>query len=648
MLSDATSTDSRAKHTALSAAVAAGDTVAALSLTKEILASSKVTDISFCATALKGLREPLLAGGHRLLKTFIVRSITIEPALAALQVEAMLAGYVLDLQVGGFGSYMEEMLNPAGALSRAQADLVFLLLDLEDIAGQLPILCASGKQDDIDKELDDCAFRIAKMVEGYRSGNKGRLVVSGCVVPHKTSLGAVGDANVDASLPNAVKEFNRRLTKICRSIPDCLFFDLDAVAADFGRERWRDTRMFLASRLPFSPGAFRPLAHGFIRTASAMFRQPRKVLCTDLDNTVWGGILGEDGPSGIATGAAFPGNCYLQYQAYLKELSKRGILLAITSKNNEVDVVEAFQTRSSDLALAWNDFVAHKISWDDKVSALRELSIELSLGLDSFVFIDDNPVECEAVRRELPQVAVLQVPVTEPWRLTGDLADAWYFDTANVTRDDLNRSEEYKAQAQRAALGRGNLNRDDFLQSLHIVCTFLSAADAPLSRSVQLLAKTNQFNLTTRRRSEAEVLQFVTDPACMAVAVRIRDRFGDSGVVGLALTQTIGDRCCIDSLLLSCRVIGRGIETAILAYIAKHAAESGARTLVGEYVPTLKSKPCESFYPDHHFMRDEATSTSVSTFYRLELADNLPKSPPWLSLERDETHEHANRTAEPS
>jgi FkbH-like protein len=397
--------------------------------------------------------------------------------------------------------------------------------------------------------------------------------------------------------------------------------------------------MFLASRLPVSSGCFGPYSRGLIRSASSLFRAPRKVLCTDLDNTLWGGILGEDGADGIVTGSAFPGNCYLEYQRYLKHLSSRGILLAIVSKNNEADVREAFQIRSADLALGLDNFVALKINWNDKAQSLRELAQELSLGLDSFVFVDDNPVECEAIRQQLPGVAVVLAPVQEPWRLVEILSNLPFFDAAVVTDDDLNRLNDYKAQAQRAELAHTAGNRDEFLASLGIVCTFQSALQAPLSRAVQLLAKTNQFNLTTRRHSAAEVEKFASTG--QAWVIRVRDRFGDAGVVGLALAQNRGSTCYIDSLLLSCRVIGRGVETALLAYIAECARETGAKRLVGEFIPTKKNAPCATFYPDQGFteISSPEEGSSGSIFYEFDMTASALTSPKWITLEGNETNE---------
>jgi FkbH-like protein len=624
-------------------AVSKNDAVAAVRYGRTLLeASSKPAEVMFCASSFARIADALKEQlGTRRLKTYVVRSVTVEPILPFLSVEAVLSNYALDLQVGGYGSYADEMLNSQSALAKFKPDLVLVVLDLEEIAGRLPDLCADGIGAGVEEEIEECLARMEQMIRNFRSGNSARILLQGLVVPDLTSLGDVGDANLRQSLPNAVQKLNQKLAALCGTIADCVFFDVDHLAARYGRARWRDERMFLASRLPVSADSFRAYSRGIVRSFSTLFRAPRKVLCTDLDNTLWGGVLGEDGSDGIATGSAFPGNCYLEYQKYLKQLSSRGILLAIVSKNNEADVREAFQTRSADLALNLDNFVATKISWNEKSDSLRELAEELSLGLDSFVFIDDNPVECEAIRQQLPEVAVVAAPVLEPWKLVEVLVEQPFFDAAVVTDDDVNRLSEYKAQAQRAELASSAGNRDEFLASLGIVCTFQSALQAPLSRAVQLLAKTNQFNLTTRRRSAAEIEEFATAAGGQAVVIRVRDRFGDAGVVGLALARNQGDSCFIDSLLLSCRVIGRGIETALLAHLGDNAMRSGAKVLVGEFIATKKNAPCADFYSDHGFTKRAPTAgvQSDSVFYELDLTASAPTSPKWITLEGNESNE---------
>jgi FkbH-like protein len=624
-------------------AVSRHDAIAAVRHGRELLETSgKPADVMFCASSFAGLADALKDQLQaRKLKAYVVRSVTVEPILPFLTTEAVLSNYVLELQVGGYGSYVDEMLSPQSALAKFKPDLVFVLLDLEEMAGQLPDLCADGIGAGVEEEIEECLARMAQLLRSFRSGNSARLLLQGLVVPDVTSLGDVGDANLPHSLANAVQRLNQRLAALCSTIADCVFFDVDRLAARYGRARWRDSRMFYASRLPVSSDSFRAYSRGLVRSFSTLFRASRKVLCTDLDNTLWGGVLGEEGPEGIATGSAFPGNCYLDYQKYLKQLSSRGILLAIVSKNNEADVREAFQVRSADLALCPDDFVARKISWNEKSESIRELAQELSLGLDSFVFVDDNPVECEAIRQELPEVAVVLAPVLEPWRLVEVLSEQPFFDAAVVTDDDVNRLNEYKSQAQRAELATSLGNRDEFLASLGIVCTFQSALQAPLSRAVQLLAKTNQFNLTTRRHSAAEIEEFASTAGGQAVVVRVRDRFGDAGVVGLALARNQGDSCYIDSLLLSCRVIGRGIETALLAYLGEHARRTGVRSLVGEFIATKKNAPCANFYIDHGFAKraSQGAIDSDSISYELDLTSSAPASPKWITLEGNESNE---------
>jgi FkbH-like protein len=626
-------------------AVSQSDPIAAVRYGRTLVdLSGKPADVMYCASSFAQLADAISKQpGARRLKTYVVRSVTVEPILPFLSVEAVLSNYVLDLQVGGYGSYVDEMLNSQSALAKFKPDLVLVLLDLEEIAGRLPDLCADGIGAEVNQEIEECLARMERMIRSFRSGSSARVLLQGLVVPDTTSLGDVGDANLRQSLTAAVQRLNQGFAALSGTIADCVFFDVDRLAARYGRTRWRDERMFLASRLPVSADSFRVYSRGLVRSFSTLFRAPRKVLCTDLDNTLWGGILGEDGVDGIATGSAFPGNCYLEYQRYLKQLSSRGILLAIVSKNNDADVREAFEVRSADLALNLESFVATKISWNEKSASIRELAQELSLGLDSFVFVDDNPVECEAVRQQLPEVAVVEAPALEPWRLVALLSDQPFFDAAVVTDDDVNRLNEYKAQAQRAELASSAGDRDEFLASLGIVCTFQSALQAPLSRAVQLLAKTNQFNLTTRRRSAAEVEEFASAAGGQAVVVRVRDRFGDAGVVGLALARHLGDSCFIDSLLLSCRVIGRGIETALLAHLGEHAIRNGAKVLVGEFIATKKNAPCADFYVEHGFTKrvpmDGVHSDSV--FYELDLIASPPANPQWITLEGNKLNEHS-------
>ncbi len=629
-----------------------GKAAAALAAVRLLMreTSKPGADASFCLSALTRVAEALTSsGGLRRLRTFAVRSVTLEPMVPMLRVEAALEGLWLELQLGDYGSYLDDPTNPSGALAQYDPDLVLIVLDLEDVAADLLPQSAVGSGLGVEEAIGAAFSLVEQLLRGLRRFSKARVVLHGFEVPDLASTGDVADANLTASLPRAVAELNNRMAGLCRELPDCVFFDVDRIAARFGRGSWRDARLFLATRLAVSTAAQGMYARALVRSAAALYRAPRKVLCTDLDNTLWGGVLGEEGWAGIATGTAFPGNCFQAYQRYLKQLSARGILLVAVSKNNLADVEEAFAKRAADLLLTPNEFAARKIGWSDKTDALRELAAELSLGLDSFVFVDDNPVECEAMRQQLPEVATVCLPADQPWRYVELLAAEPFFDTLAVTEADAQRTEEYRAQAKRSQLASGAGSREEFLASLGIICTVLPVAQAPLARAVQLLGKTNQFNLTTRRHGAAEVERFAADGA--AIAVRVRDRFGDAGVVGLALiaAESGGSVWRIDSFLLSCRVIGRGIEAAMLAEIAALARRAGVRRLVGEYLPSSKNALCAEFYPDHGFaIEPDAEENDKIVRYGLTLRDDLLPVPSWIQQEHttEETLHREPITAE--
>lgn len=573
------------------------------------------------------------AAGLRPVRAFLARSVTVEPWLPFLCVEAVRAGFWLAITVGGYGSFIDELMNPHGALHSAAPDVVLFLPDREDVAGQLRSLCAAGDGPAVVRETESAAQGLEDLLTACRRYSpRARLLVQGLVLPPEPALGAVADANQGNGEAWAVSQLNHRLATVCRRLGDAVFFDQDALAAAHGRATWRDERMFRFSRVAVAAPRFPAYAAALVRCLRALYFPPRKVLCTDLDNVLWGGILGEDLAAGIATGAAFPGNCYHEYQLQLRHLAARGVLLAIVSKNDAADVREAFARRRADLALGLEDFCAVKIGWEDKAASLRALAAELSLGLDSFVFVDDSPVECEAVRRQLPEVLVLQAPATEPWRLAPMLAACPAFDTLAITAEDRRRGQDYQAQSRRAALQQSAASREDFLASLQMVCEIVPAADAPMARAVQLTQKTNQFNLTTRRYAAAEIERLAQSPGGIALAIRLRDRFGDAGVVGLALCRTEGADCRIDTFLLSCRVIGRGVETALLWRLARQAQAQGARRLVGEFLPTAKNAPCASFYADHGFRSAGATADGAGRLYHFDLTAAIPPHPAWIQL----------------
>ena len=317
----------------------------------------------------------------------------------------------------------------------------------------------------------------------------------------------------------------------------------------------------------------------------------KKCLILDLDNTLWGGVLGEEGINGIQIGGDYPGKAFLYFQEALSALSKEGIILSVCSKNNEEDVFEAWE-QNPFMVLRKKDFVAIRINWNDKASNIVELSKELNIGLDSMVFIDDNPAERELVKQTLPMVAVPDFP-KQAYMLPQFFMQLVreYFEVYEITGEDKKKTEQYKANAERTREQAKFLNFEDFLRSLEIKIELQKVDSFNISRIAQMTQKTNQFNLTTQRYSEADVRQLL-DNQWKIYCIRVSDKFGDNGITGAVF---ITDNS-IENILLSCRILGKGIETAFIKFVFKLLVEDGVSALEAKFIPTLKNRQVADFY----------------------------------------------------
>lgn len=368
--------------------------------------------------------------------------------------------------------------------------------------------------------------------------------------------------------------------------------DWAATAARLGSTNLYDERAWYLGRIPLSVRGQQELANLYAGYARALSGQTRKVLVVDLDNTIWGGVIGEDGVSGIAVGEDGLGKVYRDFQTQLRRLKDRGFLLAIASKNNEADVDQVFAQHPM-MVLTPDDFVARKIGWGIKSEAIAEMSKELSLGLDSFVFIDDSPVERGIVKQALPDVAVPEFPA-DPFTLNSwfQSVTAEYFDTLLLTDEDRQRTELYQADIRRQHESRQYADIEDFYRSLQMEMRVWIDHREQVGRLAQLTQKTNQFNLTTRRYDVCDIERFMASADTRVYDMELVDRHGSNGITGLIIARIGGKAAEIDTFLLSCRVIGRNIEQAFFAYAVDDLAKMGVREIAAEYVPTPKNAPC--------------------------------------------------------
>ena len=395
----------------------------------------------------------------------------------------------------------------------------------------------------------------------------------------------------DARLEEAVYSYNSFLWDAGRKRQNLKVIDFSEFTRMYPRADLMDWRFYLISQMGLNPKIAKDFQTWWNRKIESVALRRKKCLVLDLDNTLWGGVLGEDGVGGIKIGGDYPGKAFLFFQEALLELSKSGVILAICSKNNESDVDEVWE-KNPFMILKKGHFSASRINWDDKATNIKELAKELNIGLDSLVFVDDNPAERELIRQMLPMVAVPEFPA-QPYGLPDffkSLVDN-YFKVYSLTEEDKNKAAQYKANAERAKAQESFSDFGAFLESLDIRLTIQQANEFNIPRIAQMTQKTNQFNLTTRRYTDSDVKAFLASGWkiwCLSVA----DRFGDNGITGAIMVN--GDE--IDSLLLSCRILGKGIEGAFVKSVLSILKEQGLKTLRACYVPTAKNSQVHDFY----------------------------------------------------
>ena len=388
--------------------------------------------------------------------------------------------------------------------------------------------------------------------------------------------------------------------------------DVAAAQREAGTKRWEDPSAWSRYRQHPATEALPELVEAYMSHVRAVLGLSRKVLVTDLDNTLWSGVIGEDGLDGIGLGPGSPeGEAHLQLQRYMLDLKRRGILLAVCSKNNPEDAQLPF-LRHPHTALRLEDFAAFRANWDDKASNLRAIAKELSLGLDSFVFLDDNPLECEWIRSQLPEVAVVDLG-TSPFHFVHQLDRGHYFEALSLSREDLVRADQYRVEAQREGLRASAASLDDFLQKLQLEAAVEEITAKNLVRVTQLVNKTNQFNVTTRRYTEAQMRAMAQDPRGWAGAYQMSDRMGSYGLIGVLICRPAdpGSAWEIDTWLMSCRTLGRQMEKFMFDRLVEAAVERRIKRIVGVYLPTAKNGLVKELYDQMGFRRFAESADEV-------------------------------------
>lgn len=539
-----------------------------------------ITPAAYMALAREIESRPF--SGLKVLKTAVLSTFTADLLKPYLIAEGARRGLKLDLYFAPFNQLEQQILNEQSGLYHFNPDVVIL----------------AARQEDLISQGEDPRFGLLRLKSLVAQARR------------QTHAGIFA-----FNFPGASQDFNAELVQICNTIPDIYVFDCAAILDPMGTQAY-DPKLWQLAKMPFTAEAQIRIAKQLARDLRAYKVPPCKCLVLDLDNTLWEGILGENGSEGIII--------HKDFQNYLLSLRQRGIMLALASKNTEAEALEVF-SHHPNMVLKLNDFSARQIHWNDKAQSLRAIAKELNIGTDALAFFDDSPVEREWIKSQMPEVTVIDVP-EKVGEYVHALDEFGVFDQLVISEEDRNRADLYRHEEERKILHAQTVSLEDFLQKLQITVLPEKISNQNLQRVTQLINKTNQFNLTTLRYTAAELLAFL-DADHVSLALRVQDRFGDYGLVGVCLVKQkeIG-AWSIDTLLLSCRVLGRKVETVFLSLIAEEVRQRHGRLLRGIFRPTAKNAPAKDFYKDHHFSQIDSQT------WELDLSKNKIPIPEFITV----------------
>ena len=521
----------------------------------------------------------------------LLGSCTVEQLLPGIRVGALRRGLWVGTHLVDYGQGPQALMGGDQALEAFRPTDLLFIMDAHDLFGNRPLDAEADPGTKVREAIEKAVslWRLAR--ERFQ-----------CRIHHQVPLNLFppvmgsNEQRAPASLRHLLSSFIERLRPLADAQKADLL-DLGPWVERFGSEAWHDPVLWHKAKQEVSPAAGPFYGELVSRLLGARLGRSRKALVLDLDNTLWGGVIGDDGLEGIRLGqGSAVGEAFTAFQEYALALARRGVVLAVCSKNEEGAALEPFD-RHPEMVLKRKDIACFVANWGDKAANLKQIAKALNLGLDSLVFVDDNPAERFRVRESLPQVAVPEMP-EDPALFTDCLAMAGYFESVELTGDDLARSEQYLQNQQREKAQASFADLDDYLKNLDMTLSWGPFDPLSLPRVAQLVQKTNQFNLTTRRHSQEELARLASDPRSVTLRCRLKDRFGDNGLIGVVIAREgTGGQWDLDTWLMSCRVLGRGVETAMLGLVSSLVKAKGGKELRGAYRPTAKNGMVRDLYP---------------------------------------------------
>lgn len=533
------------------------------------------------------------------LNIFILRNIMLEPVEPYLKYLGYESGYNTKVIFGDYDNIFQEALDGKNKSLNDKIDFVLIFSKLETLSVDLSSNYVSLNSGEIRTEVERLEEYIKNVVSGIRRQTKAAILWHGFELPVYPAFGIL-DSQSQMSQHETINSLNDFLRTFLGSQDNSYYVDMNLCQARLGFKYYYDNRFWHIGRAPYTREALCEIASEDFKYIRALKGKAKKCIVLDCDNILWGGIVGEDGLSGIKLGQTYPGSIYYEFQKELINFYNRGVILSLCSKNNEDDVWDVFRNHP-DMILKEKHIAASKINWNDKAANIKQIAAELNIGLDSMVFVDDSDFEVELVRKALPEVEVIHIPQSRVTDNRNMLLSCGLFDTLTYSVEDKNRTAMYKAQAARKNLQVNATDMNSYLKSLEMEIDICFADEFSIPRIAQLTQKTNQFNLTTKRYSEDDIKNLAENDNSDVICLRLKDRFGDSGIVGVCILKYENEVSLFDTFLLSCRVLGRGIEDVFLNEALKLASKHDCEIAVGEYIATAKNSQVRDFYSKRGF-----------------------------------------------
>jgi FkbH-like protein len=526
------------------------------------------------------------------IKIAILSNFTITGLAESIRVKCHKINVDCSSYVSGYNQYNQEILNLESKLHQFKPEITFLVIDSKNLfKGNYDIFHTKSiekKKEFVNEKLEELLI----LVKTFAEKSKSKIIISNLSIPSYSPLGILEMKNYGIS--QMILDFNEKLKTRLKDQDSIYVYDLFQFYYRFGEQNITDPQKIVMGDIKISFNHIPYLAEEFLGYIKPFLGLNKKCIVLDLDNTLWGGIVGEDGFNGIKLGPDPLGNIFVEFQHWLLSLHNRGIILAINSKNNFDEAIRVIQDHKY-MVLKEKHFASIRINWKDKIQNMKEIAEEINIGLDSIVFFDDDPRNCEIVKTALPEVLTINLP-KDPLFYLPLIQNMNDFNTLKITDEDRKRGEIYHIQKQRVELKAKTNNLEEYLKKLETKVTVKDLDESTLSRISQLTMKTNQFNLTTKRYPEEKIKAMMNNSQMMVGCVQVEDKFGDNGITGAFIIKSENnEEWYIDTFLLSCRVIGREIEQAIMSHIVEKAKKEGLKRIIAEFISTKKNSPASDF-----------------------------------------------------